>query len=97
MATDEIALLRDIYTSVRTEDILVPRRGIDIIGEVSADVIIALVMHHLHGLQLLERMRSEVMWGAFKESPPLPLTRMGKGPVPIDVQEARRAKRRKKA
>lgn len=65
-------------------------------GGVRRRLIINLVLHHLYGLQLTEQMRAEVVWGVFKP-PHLPLTRMGKGPVPLATQAERRAKRRKKA
>ena len=77
---------------LRRGDTVRIRRGHDDLGELPADLVIELVAYHLYGLQLQVRMRD----GVLIEPPRKPPALMSRGPIPLDVQEARRVRRRGK-
>ena len=56
---------------------------------IPAEVVINLVAYHFYGLEIQDRLRQAV---TSRKPPAL----MSRGPVPLDVQEARRVRRRGK-
>ena len=81
---------------LRSGDTVRVRRGTETLGEISADLVINLVMHTLYSIQLQEKIRNDVQHGPMPlpEVERMPLALMGKAPVPVEVQEQRRAKRK---
>lgn len=70
---------------LRPGDTVEVRRDGVSVGELPAEFVIDLIAHHLYGLRLQEQFRD----GVRAETARKPLT-----PVPLEVQAARRAKRR---
>ena len=74
-----------IQLPLRPGDIVSVRRGVNVIGEVPAELVIHLVAHHFHLAEIQDRIQ-------VSRRPSAPL----RGHVSVAIQEARRVKRRQR-
>ena len=105
MPTDLVMFFRSqgVQWPLRSGDTVRVRRYGETLGEISADLLIDLVVHHFRSLHLQERLRHDVIHGPqhgralevgqvqrIEDEPAEPT------PIPKALQDARRAKRKGK-